>query len=277
MIMKQTYTFLLGILIGTSAWAQSDSTNVAADTTNMKIGDTRIIIIDEASKDSSCVNYTDNGPSDKLELTHFAGIDVGVNILMNASGGTTLDTNSNWLDLDYARSLSWRFNILEEKIKIYKNYVGILVGAGITYNSYGLRNNVQVVVTDSTGTVGLEVDSKDRDFTKNKLRASYINVPVMLEFNTSEYIDRSFHIAAGVTGGWNMGGLTKQKWENGDDKVTAKVKSDYNFTPFTLDASVRLGYKNFTIFANYGLTPLFEKDKGPEVYPMCVGIQIVPF
>jgi hypothetical protein len=268
---------LLGILIGTSAWAQSDSTKVVADTTNMKIGDTRIILIDEAAKDSSCVNYTDNGPSDKLELTHFAGIDLGVNILMNASGGTTLDTNSNWMELDYARSLSWRFNLLEEKIKIYKNYVGILVGAGITYNSYGLRNNVQVVVTDSTGTVGLEVDSKDRDFTKNKLRASYINVPVMLEFNTSEYLDKSFHIAAGVTGGWNMGSLTKQKWENGDEKFTSKIKRDYNFTPFTLDASVRVGYKNFTVFANYGLTPLFEKDKGPEVYPMCVGIQIAPF
>jgi hypothetical protein len=276
--MKKMITAVFSFMLSAAAIAQSDSTNVASDTTNMKIGDTRIILIDEnPNNDSTSVEYADNGPSDKLELTHFAGIDLGVNILLNASGGTELDTNSNWLELDYARSLTWRFNILEEKIKLYKNYVGIMVGAGITYNSYGLRKNVQVLVTDSTGVTGLEIDSKNRDFTKNKLRASYINVPVMLEINTSEYLDKSFHIAAGVTGGWNMGSLTRQKWEDGDDKNSTKVKGDYNFTPFTLDASVRVGYKNFTVFANYGLTPLFEKDKGPEVYPVSVGIQIVPF
>jgi hypothetical protein len=276
--MKKIVIAVLSLMVNLAAFAQSDSTKVAADTTNMKIGDTRIILIDEnPDNDSTSVEFKDNGPSDKSELIHFAGIDLGVNILLNASGGTELDTNSNWLELDYARSLSWRFNLIEEKIKIYKNYIGIMVGAGITYNSYGLRKNVQVMVSDSTGVTGLEIDSKERDFTKNKLRASYINVPVMLEINTSEYLEKSFHIAAGVTGGWNMGSLTRQKWEDGDDKYATKVKGDYNFTPFTLDASVRVGYKNFTVFANYGLTPLFEKDKGPEVYPVSVGIQLTPF
>ena len=43
------------------AFAQSDSTKVVADTTNMKIGDTRIILIDEdPTNDSTAVEYTDN-------------------------------------------------------------------------------------------------------------------------------------------------------------------------------------------------------------------------
>jgi Outer membrane protein beta-barrel domain len=276
--MKKMITAVLSLVLTSAAIAQTDSTHVTADTTNMKIGDTRIILIDESpGSDSTGVELEDNGPSDKLELTHFAGIDLGVNVLLNASGGTDLDTNSNWMELDYTRSLSWRFNLVEEKIKLYKNYVGIMVGAGITYNSYGLRKNVQVITTDSTGTTAFEIDSKDRDFTKNKLRASYIHVPVMLEINTSEYLNKSFHISAGVTGGWNMGALTKQKWDDGDEKHVSKIKADYNFTPFTLDASVRIGYRNFTVFGHYGLTPLFEKDKGPEVYPVTVGIQIAPF
>jgi hypothetical protein len=99
----------------------------------------------------------------------------------------------------------------------------------------------------------------------------------MLEFNTSQDNDRSFHVAAGVIGGWKMGSIVKQKWEDQNDKHQARRKSDFNLSPFTLDATARVGYKNFTVFATYGLTSLFEKNKGPEVYPVTVGLQIVPF
>lgn len=277
--MKQMILAVLTLVSSATAFAQADSSKVAADTTNMKIGDTRIILIDEdpTNNDSTAVEYADNGPSDRLELTHFAGVDLGVNILLNSSGGTEFDSTMNWLELDYARSLTWRLNLIEQKIRLYKDYVGIMVGAGITYNSYGLRNNVKVVNTDSTGTTGIEIDPQLQDFTKNKLRVTYLNVPVMLEFNTSDQLSKSFHVSAGVTTGLKLGSLTRQKWENGDDKYNERVKGDFNFSPFTLDASVRIGYGNFTVFANYGLTPLFTKNDGPEVYPVSVGIQVAPF
>lgn len=271
-------TAALAFVYGATAFAQSDSTKVVADTTNMKIGDTRIILIDEdPTNDSTSVQYTDNGPSDRLELTHFAGVDLGVNVLLNSAGNTDFDSTMSWLELDYARSLTWRLNLVEQKIRIYKDYVGIMVGAGITYNSYGLRNNVQVVNTDSTGTTGIEIDPQVQDFSKNKLRVTYLNVPIMLEFNTSDQLKKSFHVSAGVMTGLKLGSLTRQKWEDGDDKYSERVKGDFNFTPFTLDASVRVGYGNFTVFANYGLTPLFTKDDGPEVYPVSVGIQLTAF
>lgn len=277
--MKQMILAVLTLVSSATAFAQADSSKVAADTTNMKIGDTRIILIDEdpTNNDSTAVEYSDNGPSDRLELTHFAGVDLGVNILLNSSGGTEFDSTMNWLELDYARSLTWRLNLIEQKIRLYKDYVGIMVGAGITYNSYGLRNNVKVVNTDSTGTTGIEIDPQLQDFTKNTLRVTYLNVPVMLEFNTSDQLSKSFHVSAGVTTGLKLGSLTRQKWENGDDKYNERVKGDFNFSPFTLDASVRIGYGNFTVFANYGLTPLFTKNDGPEVYPVSVGIQVAPF
>ncbi|MBL7943602.1 MAG: outer membrane beta-barrel protein, partial [Flavobacteriales bacterium] len=104
-----------------------------------------------------------------------------------------------------------------------------------------------------------------------------INVPVMLEFNTSEEPEKSFHFAAGVTGGWRMGAITKQKFENDDEEIRLRRKSDFNMSDWTLDASVRVGYSDITVWANYGLTPLFQKDKGPEVYPLSVGIQFLPF
>lgn len=277
--MKNLVLSSLAIAMSFGAFAQNDSI-IAPDTTDMRFGDTRVLVIDENPGvdmvDTTDVVFEDPN-DDKYELTHWGGLDMGVNILLAADGGTTLDSANQWLDLDYQRSLSWRINLFEEKIRLYKDYVGLIVGAGLTYNSYGLKNNVSVETKDSTGTYAVTVPDSVADFNKNKLRASYINVPLILEFNTSEDNDRSFHIAAGVIGGWKMGSITKQKWEDGDERHEYRRKADYNLNPFTLDATARIGYRNLTLFATYGLTPLFKKDKGPEVYPMTVGIQIVPF
>ena len=279
--MKIFYTAFLALLFSTNLFAQT-----TPDTTNIVIGDKKIIVIDSNPKSdttSTDLNFDtdedneDNDFDQKSELTHWGGIDVGVNMLLNKNGGTSLDTNSTWLELDYSRSLSWRFNIIEEKIRLYKDYIGLIVGAGLTYNSYGLKNNVDVSTRDSSATFAFAIDDSIRDYSKNKFRASYIHVPLMLEFNTSQDNDRSFHVAAGVIGGWKMGSIVKQKWEDQNDKHQVRRKSDFNLSPFTLDATARVGYKNFTVFATYGLTSLFEKNKGPEVYPVTVGLQIVPF
>ncbi|MFN0032617.1 MAG: outer membrane beta-barrel protein [Flavobacteriales bacterium] len=275
--MKKITIATLAILLGVGAMAQTEP--VKPDTTDMKFGDTRIIMIDEKpdSDSTDIVWEDDDEDTDKYTLTHWGGLDLGVNILLNKDGGTAMDSANTWLELDYSRSLSWRINLFEEKIRFYKDYVGLIVGAGFTYNSYGLKNNVNVMTEDSSATYAFTVPDSVIDYSKNKLRASYINVPLMLEINTSDDNDKCFHIAAGVIGGWKMGSLVRQKWEDGDDKNSYRRKADYNLNPFTLDATARIGYKDFTLFATYGLTPLFKKDKGPEVYPVTVGLQIVPF
>lgn len=273
-------SFAFSILLGALALGvNAQTTEPKTDTTKVSLGATQILIVDPTENtDSTSVDWEDDDSSDvKYELTHWGGIDVGVNVLLNGNGGTDLDSAGQWLQLDNSRSLSWRINLFEEKIRLYKDYVGLIVGAGLTYNSYGLKKNVTIATNDSLGTFGMMIPDSVADFSKNKLRASYINVPLMLEFNTSDDNDKSFHVAAGVIGGWKMGSITKQKWEDGDDKNTVRKKADYNMTPFTLDLTARIGYKNFTAFATYGVTPLFKKDKGPEVYPMTIGIQLVPF
>jgi hypothetical protein len=193
-------TLLAAFSLGLMAQTEEQNT----DTTKVSLGTTQILIVDEAEKDSVDVDWDDESLSDsdrKYELTHWSGIDMGVNILINKNGGTDLDSADQWLGLDYSRSLSFRFNLFEEKIRIYKDYVGIIVGAGLTYNSYGLNKNVSLATNDSLGTYAVTIPDSVADFSKNKLRASYINVPLLLEFNTSDDNNKSFHVAAGVIGG----------------------------------------------------------------------------
>ncbi|WP_306641293.1 outer membrane beta-barrel protein [Sanyastnella coralliicola] len=277
--MKKWMTILACLFITSAVVAQED-TEAKSDTTKVKFGDVNVIIVDEDGEVTTATSDDDDDDAsrigDKEELTHWAGIDAGVNMLMNSSGSTSLPEGAEWLETDPIRSMSWSFNLFEQKIRIVKDYVGVMTGLGITYNSYGLKNNVQVLKTDSM-TTAVDIPDSLFSYDKNKLRATYLRVPLMLEFNTSNDPDRTFHVAAGVTGGLRIGSITKQEYKIDGAKHKDRIKDDFNLNPFMLDASVRVGYRDFTIWANYGLTSLFEEDKGPEVYPLAVGITIVPF
>jgi hypothetical protein len=259
-----------------SASAMSAQTTPAdRDTTTIDFGKTQVIILSTPTNDSLSSDSVNITPPDfKSELTHWAGLDLGVNFLLNSDNKTTLAQNDEWLELDQARSLSWRINFYEEKIRIIKDYVGITTGLGLSWNSYTFNNNVNLNVT-SDSTFGV-IDSLP-EYSKNKLRATYLHLPVMLEFNTSRNPDKSFHLAAGVVGGWKIGSIHKQEFELDGQNYKVRVKDNFNLSPLTLDLTARVGYKNFTVWATYGLTPLFKDNKGPEVFPVSLGITLIPF
>lgn len=275
---KRLHSLFLSACLLWSA-AASLSAQETKDTTHIQIGAMKVIMINEEGHKEGAHDVSfEMEDDDRLELTHWGGIDIGVNMLRTPEGKIGVAEAENaWLVLDYARSMSWRINVLEEKIRLVKDYAGILVGASLTYNSYGLKNNFDVVKDDSLGTIGVYRNPDELEYTKNKLRASYINVPVMLEFNTSEDPDKAFHFAAGVVGGWRMGAMSKKKFEQDGEEQRLRRKSDFNFSDWSLDASVRVGFSDITLWANYGLTPVFLKDKGPEVYNLSVGVQFIPF
>jgi hypothetical protein len=42
--------------------------------------------------------------------------------------------------------------------------------------------------------------------------------------------------------------------------------------PFQAYGTAIVGYGNYSVFIHYGLTSLFEKDKGPNFAPVSAGI-----
>jgi hypothetical protein len=258
---------------------------VVPDTTHINIGDKTIIVID-ASPTASPVT-PDPGVKElpimpdrdlKNELTHFAGIDFGFCQLVDPRGSLTRDSATSWLSINNSRSLTCRLNFLEKKFRIYRDYVGVYTGFSVVFNGYGLSNNVDVISDNSEeGIYAVSIDPKVRNYHKNKLRTTSLQVPLMLEFNTRNDTKKNFHLAFGIIGGYVTSTITKQKWENDLGKFTNRRKEDFQITPWTMDFSARLGYRKTALFFAYGLTPLFEKNKGLPVYPLTFGIQLTQF
>lgn len=273
---------LLALLI--TVYALNALSQVVPDTTNITIGDKTIIVIDSnpTKQQPPVVSESPDVPSvfaeedRKLEMTHFAGIDVGFSRLIETNN-THRDSATDWLSLNPNASWSWRLNLLEQKIRLYRDYIGLTTGMSVVYNSYGFQNNIDLSFNDSLSTVGVFVDPAVRNYHKNKLRTTSIQIPLLLELNSSSNPDKHFHLAFGVQGGWVTTSIHKQKWENDLGRFTSRRRDDFHVEPFSLDIAIRLGYNRTLFFLNYGLTPLFEESVRRKVIPIVFGFQLLQF
>jgi hypothetical protein len=204
---------------------------------------------------------------------HWQGMDFGTSILLNASGQTTF-SKQNFLENDPAKSFYMNLNLFERKLPIVKEYVGLTTGLGFNWTSVGIKNNQTLhynadsVWVTADKTLGYNYDI-------NKLRASYLTVPLFLEFNSKSNPEKSAYLMLGVVGGLKLNSKFIQKADNDKTEVNNKTKGDYALNPFKLDASIRAGYKSIGLFANYSLLPLFDTKRVEKAMPLSFGLSWV--
>ena len=241
------------------------------DTTYFNLRKKKILIIEN----SNGIQVKSDDEEDE-KFKHWRGFSMGVNGYMGSTGGINIPDKYDYMDLDYRRSLNFQFNIIERQINIVDNNFKLITGFGFDYHTYELANKT-TLNADSSFTWGTIDSTNVYSYKKNKLRNTYIQVPLLLEFNTSNDPQKTFHIAFGVIGEFLISSRTKQVLMEGKDKTTNVRKDNYNMSPFAAKAHVNLGYRSWTFFAEYNLTPLFQSGKGPELYPFTGGIRLVPF
>jgi len=261
----------LGVFVGTAQTEENDSVQ-ESDTTKINLGDdTQLILVSKG--DEIDVSFNEGSETsgedheDSGDFTYWSGIDLGF-------VGVDVASNDEWFDIREQNSTAFSLNILEKKIRLLKHHVGLNTGLGFTWQSYSFNDSLNIEQQNDT-IVG--VSSNGREYTKNKLKAGYIKVPLLLEINTSKKQENNFHIAAGLIAGWNYRSVLKQRYEVDGDDTKLKTKGDYNINPFSLEATARMGYGKFNLFATASLTELFQSGKGPEVYPFTVGVSLVSF
>ncbi|MES2798511.1 MAG: outer membrane beta-barrel protein [Bacteroidota bacterium] len=274
---KFTFSFLAALLSG-PILAQNDS--LPADTNRIDLGKVEIIIIDHreiVKVDSSMVLKEGEEPKDghkkksmKDWMTrpqaHWAGLEMGFGINMNSDFGTDFQNNQYW-ENDPAESMQWNWNILEHKFKIYKNYVGITTGLGFNFNQMAFKDNYVLQV--NADTLFAVVDTA-QTYTKNKLRSNYLTIPLLLELGGKK--GNGFYFATGVIGGIRLSSKIKRQGEIDGKNFREDERGVYGLNPFKLDATVRLGYSWFGLYANYSLVPVFDKDKTVAVHPLTFGL-----
>jgi hypothetical protein len=261
--------------------AVTDEKNNNEDTIKIKVGNYKVIVIDNEKKkkgDDDTITIDLNEECDE-ENEHdsyksWAGFDFGVNGYLNSDNTTKMPAGYEFLEVNYRRSFSFALNLFEKDIPIVGDYVKLASGLGIEWNNYVFMNNVRLT-SDSAQIYGYE--DTLYNFDKSRLLLTYINLPLLIQINTNANPDKAFHISFGAIFSYDIGACSKLKYDINDKTSRLKTRSDYHVNPFRYGLTARVGYGNFKVFANYSLNSLFVKDEGPELYPFSVGICIIPF
>lgn len=243
---------------------------VKNDTTRLRLGTSHVIIINDEKEKAKKTEEKKKSKKHSDDFNHWSGIDLGVNGYLDADNKLSLPGRFDFMELDYARSYSFALNFYEKDIHLYRNYLNIVTGLGLEFNNYAFKNNT-TLLSDMKFT---SASWDSIEYSTNKLRTTFINLPLMIEVNTSSRPRKAFHIASGVIVGYKLGSKTKQEFDLNGREFEIKEKDDFNLAPFRCSATVRAGYGGFTLFANYALTTLFEKNKGPRLYPFSAGIAL---
>jgi len=241
------------------------------DTTKIKIGSNSIIIVRDGDDEIKGVEAKNTSQKDKFE-GHWAGIELGFNGYLDKDFSSKLSTDNQFLELNTNKSWSLSLNFAQKSIGIYKDKVGLITGLGFEFNNYRFNGNNRLISSSDTLSY---IQDTVYNFKKSKLAVTYINVPLLLEWKipVNEHTDY-VHFAAGIIGGLKISSHTKYIYEKDNDDHKDKDYKDFHLSPFKYSLTARIGYEGLSIFANYALSSLFEKNEGPELYPYTVGFSL---
>lgn len=266
---------------------------VDGDTTKVNVGDHTLVVDDRGNvkwKRSKHPRF--NG--------HWGGVELGIGGYVNNQGDAVLPAKYSFMDLQYEKSTSINVNLFEQNIPFNKSKtIGMITGLGFTFNDYRFAQPTYLPGGSSTFE-GYYIQNVR--VAKSKLSVYYVNVPFILEFQTgNSRPSRRFHLGMGIVLNARFNSHTKLYFQERnkqyflEDPVTHEVSANYyttpdredrnivktrgsfNLNPFLVNGTLRFGFGNLNLFANVALTPMFQAQKGPELYQWSAGISLIPW
>jgi hypothetical protein len=122
----------------------------------------------------------------------------------------------------------------------------------------------------------------------NKLSLTYAEIPIEFRYRHLNKKKKAVKFSIGGKVGYLISDHTKYKGTEYESSIpsdpnlgitTVKYKT-YNISnlnPLEYAATVRLGYGMVNLFASYSFSKTFKENKGPQMFPISVGISVTPF
>lgn len=260
------------IQIITKQTKDGDQVTIQTDTNIIQLGNLKFDL-NEKDLDLKDVVKADDCDFEDREFhrfeTKWGGLDLGVNSFLT---NNKLVTPQGFKDLELIDvPVVVNIHVLRSQLNLFAGHLNINYGVYFELNNYKFRsNNFMISKIDS-----ISFDESQIDLKKNKLFASYVHLPVMLEFIANpNKPETSFRFAIGGSAGYLVGAHTKRVLNN-DDKI--KEKDDFNLNKIRYGITARIGVGNVNFFATYSLSNMFRDGVEPVVTPVSVGLSLIGF
>jgi hypothetical protein len=287
--MKKFTLLMATALLSVAALAQEDSTLTEKKDT-IRIGN--ILIIKKGKKDGED-NDKDvevtmgrrRATNSKIKTNWFV-LDFGFanymdktdygntgSFLVNRPG--TPEFGKGDFKLRAGKSINVNIWFVMQRLSLIKNNVNLKYGIGLELNNYRYKNPISY---RENGTIPYSGGMQTSDpfifedsiaFSKNKLAADYLTVPLMLNFATNaEPGKKGLSLSAGVSAGYLYSQRNKQK---SDARGKERNKGEYDLERFKLSYIAELGLGPVRLYGSYSPKSMYEHSL--DMRPFTVGFR----
>jgi hypothetical protein len=288
--MKRLYFLAALCVLTITGFAQAerqkkDTTYNPANNDTLRIGSILIIKKNKKAKGDTTLVITDTRKRNPRKSTNYIIFDVGfANLNDNTNYGNTAGYtvskpgaqafNGDDLKLKGGKSLNVNFWFFMQKYSLVKNNVNLKYGLGLELNNYRFKSPISFKESGTKPYGAGETNSAFlfRDsitFSKNKLAADYLTVPLMLNFATTKKIGKpNLSASFGVSAGYLYSQRNKQQ---STERGKQKNKGEYGMERFKLSYIAELGLGKVRLYGTYSPKSIFEK--GLDIKPYNIGIR----
>jgi hypothetical protein len=210
----------------------------------------------------------DLGFSNYIDKTDYANTG---SFLVNRPG--TPDLGKSDFKLRTGKSLNVNIWFVMQKLALEKRgHVNLKYGIGLELNNYRYKSPLTYreggVIPYSGGvqTNNPFIFKDSVAFSKNKLAADYLTVPLMLNFASNpESLKKGISLSAGISAGYLYSQRNKQKSDaNGKDRN----KGEYDLERFKLSYIAELGLGPIKLYGSYSPKSMYEHDLDMRPYTL---------
>lgn len=290
--MKKTILILSMVFAGMTSFAQTDSVKVERKDDTIRIGGMIILKKGTPNEDKRRVTVTvgnkrkqtnsnistssfivDLGFANWTDKTNYANA-TNNGDLINKPG--TTDLTATDFKLKTVKSVNVNIWFFMQRMNLVKHYINLKYGLGIELNNYRFTSDISFKEGganpyNSLQTIAHAFVFRDSvHFSKNKLAADYVTVPLMLNFNTNPNDNKKgLSISAGVSMGYLYSSRNKQvSHERGKDKN----RGDYDLDKWKFSYVGELGLGPVRLYGSYSPKSIFQNDL--NFTPYAIGIRL---
>jgi hypothetical protein len=285
MKMKKNWLSAVLLLSAISLHAQKDSSAKQLDT--LQIGGFTIVRDGEyvkASPSNSRSNYNqiwvsrsakknkpistnwlifDLGFTNYRDLTNYSYAQAGSYLKIIRPGEPAVNEGTTTLNTGKSSNVNiWLFM---QRVSLSKNVLNLKYGLGL--EMYNFRYDSRISFRNAPAPMAF---NDSISFTKNKLYAGYVTVPLMININTKPNSHRGLIMSVGMSAGYLLASRNKQV---SGDRGKQKYKGDLALEPWRLAAIGEIGLGPVRLYGSYSLNQLQKTYTRMEQYPYTIGIR----
>lgn len=277
-------TLVAGICIASiTASAQTDTAYNPKNNDTMRVGN--ILIIKKGKNEPTDTTITMGRPSvvkkQSRITTNWWVVDLGFsnyddqtnyantgNYLVNSPGSPAFSSSD--FKLRTGKSVNVNIWLFMQRLSLIKRNVNLKYGLGVELNNYRYKSAISYkeagVIPYSGGqlTNAPFIFRDSISFSKNKLAADYLTVPLMLNFATNSFSSKKgLSLSVGVSVGYLYSQRNKQ-----DSEMRGKLrnKGEYDLEKFKLSYVGEVGLGPVRLYGSYSPKSMYEHSLDMRPY-----------